>query len=116
MSADKEKEKALDDEQNTSEENGDLRDPTLVNTSNSRGQSHQDGVVRQLPASSQESTEEHTSGENAPAPDLLQLFENRVFENQLIQLISERMDHGPPPPISRRNSDDALPAYRSTRG
>ena len=59
--------------------------------------------------------EDINQGGSDNTPDLLQLFENRVFENQLIQLISERMDRGPPPPISRRSSDDGLPEYRSTR-
>jgi len=62
-------------------------------------------------------TDDNDQNGNVTTPDLLQLFENRVFENQLIQLISERMDCGSPPPISYRDCPDGgLPEYRSTRG
>lgn len=137
-----ENEKPLDSEQVTPDEADELGHAANINLSHSsqggaRGGARQNDTIRRTgqhtpPLDSrdhnpegeivfahdslQTSTENNAQDEDAPPPDLFQLFENRVFENQLIQLISERMDRGPPPPISNRSSEDGLPAYQSTHG
>jgi len=112
----KDSEKSPESEQITSEETDNMDNATLINhPSSSQGTGHRIDAVIERSAQLRPPAEDINQGENDNTPDLLQLFENRVFENQLIQLISQRMDRGPPPAISRRSSDDGLPEYRSTR-
>jgi hypothetical protein len=63
------------------------------------------------PLPSQEANLVTDSNNSHPPTDLLQLFENRAFEDQLLNLIVKRMDFlpGPTPP---NGTVDSLPAYR----